>query len=371
MNQTTILVIDDEPSILTSMSKILTPEYLVRVANSGEWALQVVASEPRPDLILLDVMMPEMDGYSVLTRLKENPATENIPVIFVTAMEADADEEKGLSLGAVDYIMKPPSPAILLARIKTHLILKQAQLFLIDQNTYLEAEVKRRMEENQIIQNVSIRALAHLAETRDPETGEHILRTQQYVNVLATQLRLHPRFSDTLTDEFIRLLTRSAPLHDIGKVGIPDHILLKPGKFTDDEWKIMQTHAVLGAQAIDNAEKDIEQPVGFLSLAKEIAHWHHERWDGNGYPDGLAGDQIPLSARLMAIADVFDALISKRVYKAAMSFEEAKNIIVGERNHHFDPDITDAFLAAFKQFIVIAQNYQPDPQTANSIGTAL
>jgi putative two-component system response regulator len=354
----TILIVDDEPINLSLLTQVLSEKYRVRAGNSGERALQVAASEPRPDLILLDVMMPEMDGYSVLSRLMEDPVTRDIPVIFVTAMEALGDEEKGLAMGAVDYITKPIIPAILLARVKTHIILKRARDFLNDKNAYLEAEVARRMEENLIIQNASIRALAHLAEIRDPETGDHILRTQSYVHVLAIRLQDHPRFSDTITEHFIGLLTRSAPLHDIGKVGIPDYVLLKPGKLTDDEWVIMKTHAELGAQAIERSEKDVAQPVEFLSLAKEIAHWHHERWDGSGYPDGLAGDDIPISARLMALADVFDALISNRVYKSAMSFDKAREIIAEGRGKHFDPDITDAFLESFDEFVEIARKYQ-------------
>lgn len=364
MSKTTLLIVDDEPAILASMSRILAPRYTVRVANSGERALTVADSEPRPELILLDVMMSGLDGYSVLSRLKQKPATHDIPVIFVTAMEAAEDEEKGLALGAVDYITKPIKPAILLVRVKTHLALKQARDFLHDKNDYLEAEVNRRMEENQIIQNVSIRALAHLAETRDPETGDHILRTQLYIHVLAKALQQHPRFSDTISSQFIELVTKSAPLHDIGKVGIPDHVLLKPGKLTDDEWVIMKTHALLGARAIEGAESDVEQPVEFLALAKEIAHWHHERWDGSGYPDGLAGDAIPVSARLMAIADVFDALIMQRVYKPPMPFDEARRIITEQRGQQFDPDVTDAFLENFDQFVEIARTYQAGTDAA-------
>ncbi len=366
MSDETILIVDDEPANLAVLNQTLSNDYRVRAANSGARALQVAATNPRPDLILLDVLMPEMDGYSVLSRLKEDPDGGDIPVIFVTAMEAAADEEKGLGLGAVDYITKPIRPAILLARVKAHLTLKQSRDFLHDKNAYLEAEVARRMEENQIIQNVGIRSLAHLAEIRDPETGDHILRTQSYVRVLAMRLQGHPRFSDTITDRYIPLLARSAPLHDIGKVGIPDHILLKPGKLTGDEWKVMKTHAELGARAIEHAESDVDRPVEFLTLAKEIAHWHHERWDGNGYPDGLAGDAIPLSARLMTLADVFDALISPRVYKPPMPFAKAREIIADERGRQFDPDVTDAFLESYDEFVEIALKYQAgaDEKTA-------
>jgi len=368
-NNTTLLIVDDEPTILTTMANILAPSYRVRVANSGMRALHIANSDPRPELILLDVCMQNMDGYSVLARLKEHPDTREIPVIFVTAMESSVDEEKGLAMGAADYITKPFKPAILLARIKTHLLLKQARDILHDQNAYLEAEVTRRMNENQTIQNVSIRALAHLAEIRDLETGDHILRTQSYVQILARRLQNHPRFSDTITDRFIDLLTKSAPLHDIGKVGIPDNILLKPGKLLDNEWAIMKTHSELGALAIESAEKDVAQPVEFLALAKEIAHWHHERWDGKGYPDGLSGDAIPLSARIMALADVFDAIISPRVYKPPIPFDIARDIITDERKCHFDPDITDAFLVDFDEFVKIAKQYQKKDEFISAINT--
>lgn len=358
MAKETILIVDDEPANLAFLNKALSENFVVRAANSGERALQVVTIEPLPKLILLDVVMSPMDGYSVMSRLKENPITKDIPVIFVTSKDTSEEEELGLDLGAVDYITKPIRPAIVSARVKNYLTLKLARDFLHDQNTFLEEEVERRLEENQLIQNVSIRALAHLAETRDPETGDHILRTQSYMHILARHLQNHPRFNDTITDHYIQLLTRSAPLHDIGKVGIPDNVLLKPGKLTTDEWEIMKTHAVLGARAIEQTEKDVKHEIEFLTLAKEIAHWHHERWDGSGYPDGLTGDTIPISARLMALADVFDAVISKRVYKPAMSIQEAKYIITAERGRHFDPDITDAFRANFDAFVDIANKYQ-------------
>lgn len=261
-------------------------------------------------------------------------------------------------MGAVDYITKPIMPQVMLARVRTHLELKSARDRLSVQNAWLEAEVSRRMAENDQTQLVSVRALAHLAETRDKETGNHILRTQAYVHALAMRLRNHRRFKHLLDDRYIEVLTRSAPLHDIGKVGIPDYILLKPGPLTNDEWEIMKTHAALGAQAIEQAERDIEQPVKFLSVAKEIAHWHHERWDGSGYPDGLAGEAIPVSARLMSVADVFDALITERVYKPAMSFEKAREIITQGRSSHFDPDVVDAFLREFPAFCDIASRYQ-------------
>ena len=352
-----ILIVDDAAENLLVLSDLLRPQYKVLAATNGEDCLRVAHGPLRPELILLDVMMPGMDGYEVLTRLRDDPLTADIPVIFLTALATIGDEERGLRLGAADYITKPISPAIVLARVRTQLQVKQAADLLKNQNISLEREIARRMAENDLTQQVSIRALAHLAETRDPETGNHILRTQAYVQHLAQTLRRHPRFAAMLNDQYINLLGRSAPLHDIGKVGIPDHILLKPGKLNAEEWAIMQTHAQLGSEAIERAEADIEMPLDFLSLAKEIARWHHEKWDGSGYPDGLSGEAIPLSARLMALADVFDALISPRVYKPPMSFAEARSIIHEGRGKHFDPDIVDAFLADFSVYCAIAERY--------------
>jgi putative two-component system response regulator len=353
----TILIVDDAAENLAVLNELLQPVYRVRIATSGEKALQLAVTQPNPDLIMLDVMMPGMDGYEVFTRLRADPRTRDIPVIFVTAMDSAEAEIRGLELGAADYITKPITPIIVMARIRTQLELKQARDWLRDQNTFLEAEVARRMGENLMIQHVSIHALAHLAETRDPETGNHLRRTQGYVHALACQLQDHPRFAAFLTPANIDLLAKSAPLHDIGKVGIPDHILLKPGKLTPEEWEIMKTHARLGSEAIEQAERDITRPVEFLALAKEIARWHHERWDGSGYPDGLAGEAIPISARLMALADVFDALINRRVYKDSISFADSRDIIVAERGRQFDPDVVDAFSSLFNEFQTIAIRY--------------
>ena len=361
--QQTILIVDDSPENLNVLNELLLPYYQVRAATSGEKALRIAASTPAPDLILLDVMMPGMDGYEVYAHLRGEPATRDIPVVFVTAMDSTEAEMRGLEAGAVDYIAKPIVPSILLARVHTQLELKQARDRLKDQNAWLEAEVDRRMQDNDLIQAVSIRALAHLAETRDPETGNHILRTQGYVHELATRLKDHPRFREQLSDHYIELLTRSAPLHDIGKVGIPDAILLKPGPLTPEEWAIMRTHAKQGSDAIELAEQDVERPVEFLKLAKEIAHWHHEKWDGTGYPDGLAGDAIPIAARIMAIADVFDALINQRVYKPPIPLDEAREIIAQGRGRHFDPDVAQAFLDGFESFVDIARRYSdPEPE---------
>ena len=354
-----LLIVDDVAANLALLGDLLHGAgYRVRAANSGAAALHYAQREPRPALILLDVMMPAMDGYQVLDHLRADPLTADIPVIFLTALDSARDEERGFRHGAADYIAKPFHPDVVLARVRSQLLAKLGQDFLRDRNEALETEIARRMRENELIQSVSIRAMAHLAETRDPETGNHILRTQGYVQLLAGLLRDHPRFAAGLDERYITMLTRSAPLHDIGKVGIPDHILRKPGTLTAEEWAVMKTHAALGSEAIQQAERDIAEPVEFLVLAKEIAHWHHERWDGRGYPDGLAGEAIPVSARLMALADVFDALISRRVYKEPMPHEQASAIIAGERGRQFDPDMTDVFLASIEAFVAIAEHYR-------------
>lgn len=354
---TTILVVDDSPENLSLLSDLLLPHYDVRAVNSGPRALRAAAGKPRPDLILLDVMMPDMDGYDVLAQLRQNTATQDIPVIFVTALDTSVDEAHGLELGAVDYITKPIKPAITLARVKAQLDLKIARDWLADHNTALEAEVARRMAENLFIQNVTIRCLGHLAEIRDPETGNHLRRTQKYIQLLCEELRPNPRFTAYLTDQNIDLLIRSAPLHDIGKVGIPDHILLKPGKLTAGEWAVMKTHSDLGSFAIQQVEAGSERPVAFLQCAKVIIRHHHEKWDGSGYPDGLAGDAIPIAARLMALADVFDALISRRPYKEPFEVSLAIRMILDGRGNHFDPDVVDAFVARVAEFRAVADMY--------------
>jgi len=356
-NVPTILAVDDTPVNLSLITGLLKSHYRVKVANSGEKALRVVHSDSPPDLVLLDVMMPDLDGIEVCRRMKDDPRTRHIPVIFLTAMSKSEDERIGLEAGAVDYITKPISPPILLARVKTHLQLKAGQDFLKDKNTYLESEVYRRTREVQAIQDVTIFTMASLAETRDNETGNHIRRTQHYVKALAIKLRDHPRFAGYFTDHVTDLLFKSAPLHDIGKVGIPDKILLKPGKLTPEEFEIMKTHTTLGRDAIEQAERQLGTPVEFLKVAKEIAYSHQEKWDGSGYPEGLAGDAIPVSARLMAVADVYDALISRRVYKPAFTHERAIELITEGRGKHFDPDITDAFLEIREEFRAIAKRF--------------
>ena len=367
----TILIVDDTPQNLTILGELLCPNYLVRAANSGERALRLAKSENRPDLILLDVMMPGMDGYEVLHRLRADVATRGIPVIFITAMAAAEDEERGLQLGAVDYITKPFSPAVVLARVRTHLELKDARDRLARENDWLEHEVARRMRENLLVQELSVRALACLAEARDNETGNHIVRTQLYVEVLARHLAEHADFRAALAGARLAMVVKAAPLHDIGKVGIPDAILLKPGRLTAEEFEIMKAHPKIGAEAISRAmqqalagaDPDTDElangAFAFLRVAQEISLGHQEKWDGSGYPGGLVGEAIPVSARLMALADVFDALISRRVYKPPMTLDEATQIILDGRGKHFDPAVVDAFVACRDSFGEIAARF-PD-----------
>jgi putative two-component system response regulator len=355
--KSTVLVVDDTPENLSLMSALLKDHYKVKVANHGEKGLKIAMSDNPPDLILLDIMMPDIDGYEVCRRLKAHAATREIPVIFLTAKSETEDEKKGLELGAVDYITKPISPPIVLARVATQLSLKASADFLRDKNDFLEQEVAKRTQEVMAIQEVTILAMASLAETRDSDTGNHIRRTQYYVQALAETLKQHPRFTGFLTPYNVQMLFRSAPLHDIGKVGIPDSILLKPGRLTPEEFEVMKTHTTLGRDAIAHAEDALGTKVEFLSMAKEIALSHQEKWDGTGYPEGLSGNAIPISARLMALADVYDALISRRVYKEGMSHAQAVDIIVQGRGSHFDPDIVDGFLEIQEEFRAIAQRY--------------
>lgn len=358
----TILVVDDAPDSIEPIVRCLQAgDYRTRIANSGERALVLARAAPRPDLILLDVMMPGLDGYEVCRRLRDDPLTADIPVIFLTVRTDECDEQQGFDAGAVDYITKPISPPIVLTRVRTHLTLKAAHDFLVDRNQFLEQEVDRRTREVGVIQDATIMAMASLAETRDAETGNHIRRTQNYVRLLAEHLRGHPRLGPLLSDENVHLMYKSAPLHDIGKVGIPDRILLKPGRLSAEEFEVIKRHPRLGREAIEAAERVLGLSVTFLRFAKEIADSHHEKWDGSGYPEGLAGDRIPVSARLMAVADVYDALISERVYKKAFSHAEAVEVIRRGRGAHFDPDVADAFMALADQFRDVALRFA-DPR---------
>lgn len=374
----TILIVDDTPQNLTVLGELLqSTGYRVRAANSGERGLRAATANPGPDMILLDIMMPGMDGYEVIRRLKAETATREIPVIFITAMSGAEEEEHGLRLGAVDYITKPFNPAVVLARVRAHLELKRARDRLANENDWLDAEVNRRMRDNLLVQELGMKALAVLAETRDMETGHHITRTQIYIEMLVGHLASHPRFHAALAGERATMIVKAAPLHDLGKVGIPDAVLLKPGRLDAAEFEIIKTHPTIGAEAIAKAMREaisgageaaLEQApaaFGFMRVAREIALTHHEKWDGSGYPAGLAGDDIPVSGRLMALADVYDALSCQRVYKPAMPLAEVDRIIHAARGSHFDPDVVDAYAALRPRFEDVATRYA-DPRGPGS-----
>jgi len=341
-----ILIADDILENLQLLVSIFQKEnYEILIAKNGRDAFNIAINE-NPDLILLDVNMPFKNGFEVCEELQAIPSTKQIPIIFLTALSETANEEKGLSLGAVDFIRKPFSPEIVLARVKNHLELK----------TYrdnLEELVKAKMQEKDEVQRMTIDALAILAEYRDNETGGHIQRTKNYVKALAEYLQKQDKFKSYLTDDVIEMLYNSAPLHDIGKVAIKDNVLLKPGKLTDDEMGEMKMHAYYGYKALDDAEQH-SKCESFLTIAKEMAFTHHERYDGEGYPTGIAGEDIPLSGRLMAVADVYDALISKRVYKTPIAHSKSVEIIISEKGKAFDPDIVDAFIVLQEDFRLIA-----------------
>ncbi|NGZ27118.1 MAG: two-component system response regulator [Magnetococcales bacterium] len=344
-----ILIVDDATDNLQILMEILRDHYAVIPARTGERALALAASDSPPDLILLDVMMPHMDGFEVCLKLKASPKTWSIPVLFITALNDEESEIRGLTVGGVDFITKPRYHVLVKARIRSHLELKRHK-------DHLNELVSQRTKELIQTQDITIQTLASLAEARDPETGGHIKRTQNYVRLLAEHLQFHPRFTLLQDEGMVELLYKSAPLHDVGKVGVPDHILLKPGKLTDEEFIQMKKHSVYGWNALRAALAEMGEN-SFLRIAAEIAYTHHEKWDGSGYPRGIAGDAIPVSGRLMALADVYDALISRRLYKPAMPHEKAMSIIIEGRGNHFDPDVVDAFLARQDEFYAIAKEY--------------
>jgi putative two-component system response regulator len=372
MQNKLILVVDDQHMDLLILEDLLSTRYQVVTATTGQEALDYFAAGKTADLILLDVMMEGMDGFSMCRQLKSQALTKEIPIIFLTGLDSPKEEEYGLSLGAEDFIHKPCSAPVVLARVHNHLSLSAARAelrmhnqnlaYLVDQRTQemlrQSEELLRVQREMLAAQGATIMAFCSLSEARDNETGNHIRRTQNYVLALANRLKHHPQYQAVLDDETIELLYKSAPLHDIGKVAVPDAILLKPGKLNEEEWQVMRCHCLYGRNAVMDAEKVLgNDSDSFLRYAREIAFSHHERWDGSGYPCGLARDSIPLSARLMAVADVYDALISKRVYKAAYSHETAIAMITEENGQHFDPDIVAVLLEISDQFAEIALQF--------------
>ncbi|RJG42539.1 response regulator [Motilimonas pumila] len=324
-DKATILIVDDTPENIDVLAGLLRHDYKLRVAKNGELALKLAQILPLPDLILLDIMMPGIDGYEVCRQLKSQPHTAQIPVIFITAKITPADEIKGLELGAVDYITKPITPQVAMLRVQTHLAL-------YDQKRALYEQVKEQTKEINQAKLEMIQRLGRAAEYKDNETGMHVLRMAHYCRVLALACGMNEQDADVLLD--------AAPMHDIGKIGIPDGILLKPDKLTADEWQIMKSHVDIGVDILAG-----DQSSQLLTMASQVAHTHHEKWDGSGYPRGLAGHDIPLVGRIAAIADVFDALTSARPYKKAWTVEQAVDLFIQEKGKHFDPELVDLFVS--------------------------
>ena len=335
----TILVADDSPQNIELLSRVLGQDYRIKVATSGEKALQIAYSDEPPDLILLDIMMPDLSGHEVCRRIKSNPDRRRIPIIFVTAMSTIEDESLGLAIGAVDYITKPISPPLVQARVRTHLAL-------YDQSRELERMVAQRTSELVATRQQIVRRLGRAAEFRDNDSGNHVIRISHFARLIGQQAGLGP--------EALQLLFQTAGLHDVGKVGISDAILLKPGLLTDEERKVIHTHPQIGADIIGQHDNEL------LATARVIALTHHERWDGSGYPQGLKGDQIPLMGRIVALADVFDALVNKRPYKDALPVSQALAIMAEERGKLFDPHLLDCFFQQQFEILKVLEQYADD-----------
>lgn len=333
----TILVVDDAPENIDVLVGILKPSYQIKVARDGEMAIKIANIRPRPDLILLDIMMPGIDGYETCKRLKLDIATRNIPIIFITAKISVEDEARGLSLGAVDYIAKPVTPAIVMQRVKTHLALS-------NQKQVLYQQVKLQTKELINARNNIIQKLGRAAEFKDNETGNHVQRMSKYAYVLASAIGMDEASAD--------MLMHAAPMHDIGKIGVPDHILKKTGKLNEEEWKIMKEHATFGGKILDE-----KNPSPLMEMAKVVAMTHHEKWDGSGYPNGLKANDIPLSGRIIAVADVFDALTSARPYKPAWTIERTIELINNESGKHFDPEIVECFINNLDEILAIKAKF--------------
>lgn len=357
-----VLVVDDAPDNIRVLMETLRDEYAVVTAIDGDRALRMAALSPGPDIILLDVMMPGRSGYEVCAALKADPATRAIPVIFITALGEADDEARGLDLGAADYVVKPFVPKLVKARVRNQLDLKRHR-------DHLERLVRERTRELALTREVTLEAMAHLAETRDPETGGHIQRTQGYIVALARAARAIPAYAACLDEAAIELLALSSPLHDIGKVGVPDAILTKPGKLTEEEFGHMRRHTDIGHAALLAAERRLGEN-SFLRLARELAYTHHERWDGTGYPRGLRGEAIPLCGRLMAVADVYDALVCRRVYKPPFPHAQAVDTIVAGRGTQFDPRLVDVFAAIAGEFRRIARDFADSEEERLAVSAA-
>ena len=332
----TILLVDDTPGNISLLNGLLEDSYNTKIATNGEKALKIAFSDTPPDLILLDIMMPEMDGYEVCQVLKSDELTQNIPIIFVTAMGEMKNEQKGLDMGAVDYITKPITPPILLSRVRTHLELKLHR-------DNLEGLVKKRTIQLNESHRAAIFMLGEAGHFNDTDTGVHIWRMAAYSAAIARQL--------DWTSQDIELLELAAPMHDTGKIGIPDAVLKKPAKLDKEEWQIMMIHSEVGHRILCQSD------AALFKLAAEVAMYHHEKWDGNGYPEKLKGEDIPTSARIVAIADVFDALTMKRPYKDPWPIEDSFAEIERSAGSHFDPKLVEAFMKIKDKIISIKEQW--------------
>ncbi len=346
-----ILIVDDNTTNLRLAEKALKPLYKVTLLISGEQALKFL-SKNKPDLILLDIMMPGIDGFQTIKAIKSNDDTKSIPVIFLTAQQESFSEINGLQLGAADFITKPFVPEVMLRRIAMQ----------IELNSYrhlLEQMVDEQTAMVEKLQDVLVTSITELVEFRDKITGGHARRTASYLNILIEQLYTHSRYSNIVNKEFAENMLRSAPIHDVGKIGINDNILTKTSILDDKERASMKQHTILGGIAIQKAIDQIPDS-NFLHVAKDMALYHHERWDGSGYPDGLAGEEIPFSARLMAIVDVYDALTTRRSYKEPYTHEQALNVMSSLRGTHFDPDLLDVFIACEDEFNTVCESFKEE-----------
>lgn len=358
-----VLVVDDSEMNRDLLLRRLDKMGLrITEASNGEEALAAMDKESF-DLVLLDIMMPVMDGYETLERMQKKIDLKRIPVIMITALDDVDSAVRCIDLGAVDYITKPFNPTLLQSRVTASL--ERKRLSDMEQirrqtvelnNEYLSDQVRQKVQEISRTQLAAIFAMSKLAESRDPETGEHLERMREYCKVLSEHLMRTPKYSTVITNEFVDSVYAASPLHDIGKVGIDDSVLLKPGKLTDEEWVQMKLHPVIGAETL--REVDRQHPGNaFILTGIEIAESHHEKWDGSGYPHGLSGEVIPLSARILALGDVYDALTSKRCYKDAFSHEKSVSIILDGKGNHFDPDVVDAFQKTESEFMRIRKEF--------------
>lgn len=352
-----ILVVDDLPENALVLKSFLTPlGYELHAATNGEDALKMVADNP-PDVILLDLMMPGMDGFEVCRRLKHDPKTHHIPVIIITGMSDRDSNVRAVEAGADDFLIKPFDRVLLEARIKTSVMTKVLHDELLQYKEELEKKVVERTQQVVLTQQVTVFSLARLAESRDNETGDHLERMRSYARELSEEFVQMDKYKGVLDRKFVKEMYQSTPLHDIGKVGIPDRILLKPGKLTKEEFDIMKHHSRIGGETLEAADREAGRD-SFLAMGRDIAFYHHEKWDGSGYPFGLSGTDIPVSARITALADVYDALSSRRPYKEPFSHEKSRSIILEGRASHFDPDVVDAFLNREQRFIEIRESFQ-------------